>query len=469
MAEQDTDPVAAHSAVDPVVAMTDAAEDPDAHTYTPTNASELHKKAILQRLRDNDAASNATSRSEESHTLSPSSDHNLSGHVFEGITTIAKEIEAGQMQGAPAPDTSSSSSNSLLEARGAPPVSRHPHLQESCLPYPFRSGSHPKEYHAQSNATWSPDGRQEPIRLFNINSPDSQVQASYPLQSETDDVLHIPVDCIKFLPDNYHFIAAGQNCLATFDATRCNQEPVSQLYTRSKHRKKDRGDPFALSGRISALDYREDGLLAVGTWGNKIGFYESFGVGEVLAVEFMDNMRVFGQGHGIQMLRWSPDGNYLYIGERSTDCITILDVRMSNRKVSYLTGCNNRTRQKHGFDLLVDGNGHRVIAGDSDGVVRVWNNPTTRSEEWDMEPDLEWQAHDDTVAAVAVNPVWPNFFVTTAGSRHFPTEEDYDTSDSSDTDKDQVRHSGKKKPRRGGGVEELDSPVPEGWMKVWRW
>ncbi|KAF4534241.1 WD repeat containing protein [Lasiodiplodia theobromae] len=455
MAEQDTDPVAAHSAVDPVVAMTDAAEDPDAHTYTSTNASELHKKAILQRLRDNDAASNATSRSEESHTLSPSSDHNLphqSGHVFEGIAAVAEEIETGQVQGAPAPGTSSSSSNSLLEARGASPASSHPHLQESCLPYPFRSGPYPKEYHAQSKATWSPDGRQEPIRLFNINSPDSQVQASYPLQSETDDVLHIPVDCIKFLPDNYHFIAA-----------------VSQLYTRSKHRKKDRGNPFALSGRISALDYRADGLLAVGTWGNKIGFYESFGVGEVLAVELMDNMRVFGQGHGIQMLRWSPDGNYLYIGERSTDCITILDVRMSNRKVSYLTGCNNRTRQKHGFDLLVDGNGHRVIAGDSDGVVRVWNNPTTRSEEWDMEPDLEWQAHDDTVAAVAVNPVWPDFFVTTAGSRHFPTEEDYDTSDSSDTDENRVRHGGKKKPRGGGGVEELDSPVPEGWMKVWRW
>lgn len=162
MAEQDTDPVAAHSAVDPVVAMTDAAEDPDAHTYTSTNASELHKKAILQRLRDNDAASNATSRSEESHTLSPSSDHNLphqSGHVFEGIAAVAEEIETGQVQGAPAPGTSSSSSNSLLEARGASPASSQPHLQESCLPYPFRSGPYPKEYHAQSKATWSPDGR----------------------------------------------------------------------------------------------------------------------------------------------------------------------------------------------------------------------------------------------------------------------------------------------------------------------
>lgn len=162
MAEQDTDPVAAHSAVDPVVAMTGAAEDPDAHTYTSTNASELHKKAILQRLRDNDAASNAVRRSEDSHTLSPSSDHNLShqsGYVFEGTSAIAKEIETSQMQGAPAPGTSSSSSNSLLEASGATPASRRPNLQESCLPYPFRSGSYPKEYHAQSQATWSPDGR----------------------------------------------------------------------------------------------------------------------------------------------------------------------------------------------------------------------------------------------------------------------------------------------------------------------
>lgn len=251
--------------------------------------------------------------------------------------------------------------------------------------------------------------REEPIRLFNINSPNSQVKASYPLQSETDDVLQIPVDCIKFLPDNYHFIAAGQNCLATFDATRCNQEPVSQLYTHSKHRKKDRGNPFAISGRISALDYRQDGLLAVGTWSGKIGFYESFGVGEVLAVELMDSMRVFGHGHGhgVQMLRWSPDGNYLYISERSTDLITILDIRMSNRKVSFLTGCNNRTMQKHGFDLLVDGNGHHVIAGDSDGVVRVWNNPTTRSEEWDMEPDLEWQAHDG-MFSLFFTQNWPN-------------------------------------------------------------
>ncbi|KKY16268.1 putative wd repeat-containing protein 79 [Diplodia seriata] len=265
---------------------------------------------------------------------------------------------------------------------------------------------------------------------------------------DTDDVMHVSVDCIKFLPDTVHFLAAGNNCLALFDITR----------------KKSRLDPLALGGRISTIDYRDDGLLAVGSWASKIGFYEDYGKGEVLAVDSMSDF-----ADGIQTVRWSPDGSYLYVAGPTTDFITILDVRMAGRKVSFLTGRNAWSKQRHGFDLVFDDNGHHVIAGGSDGAVRVWHNPTTRSE-GNTGPGVEWQAHDDHIAAVAVNPRWANVVATTAGSRHFPAEEDYNTSDGSDTDEGSVTvdNSSQVEPRLDGGVNELDAPVPKGWMKIWR-
>ncbi|OJD38765.1 wd repeat-containing protein [Diplodia corticola] len=425
-----------------------------------------------------------------------------------------------------------------------------PQLIESCPPYPVRSGPNYRAYHAQKDAAWSPDGKcvlqlsedrclrthlmfeppsrligvhespesirafaaaplfdsddpmtmcvlasvkEEPIRLFNINDPNSEVYASYPLMYDTDDVLHIPVDCIKVLPNGHQFVAAGANCLARFDIEGSSSKPVEQLYTHNKCRKKNKLNPYALSSKISAIDYRYDGgVLAVGTWGNKIGFYEDFGVGEVMSVDYLSEMRSPDLAGGVQTLRWSPDGNYLYICERMSDLLTILDVRMALRQVSFLTGRHAMSKQRHGFDIMVDDQGHHVIAGGSDGAVRVWHNPTARSEEF-TGPDVEWQAHDDHIAAVAVNPIWPDFLVTTAGSRHFPAEEDYDISDSSETDEDSdmdddsseedsdtidsIREEDSDTADESNGGESRHgvvsqgprAPVPNGWMKLWRW
>ncbi|KAL1644673.1 hypothetical protein SLS58_004134 [Diplodia intermedia] len=311
--------------------------------------------------------------------------------------------------------------------------------------------------------------KEEPIRLFNVNNPGAKLHASYHVLYETDDVMHVTVDCIKFLPDTVHFLAAGDNCLALFDITRYDAKPVVQLYTHNKYRKKNRLNPLALGGRISTVDYRDDGLLAVGSWASRIGFYDDFGKGEVLAIDQMSDTRGPGFADGIQTVRWSPDGNYLYVAEPNTDFITILDVRMAGRKVTFLTGRNAWSKQRHGFDLVFDDNGHHVIAGGSDGAVRVWHNPTRRSE-GNTGPSIEWQAHDDHIAAVAVNPRWADVVATTAGSRHFPVEEDYDTSDSSDADEDSVTvdNSSEVEPRRNGGANELNAPVPDGWMKIWR-
>ncbi|KAL0261119.1 hypothetical protein SLS55_004815 [Diplodia seriata] len=234
--------------------------------------------------------------------------------------------------------------------------------------------------------------KEEPIRLFNVNNPGAQLHASYHLMYDTDDVMHVSVDCIKFLPDTVHFLAAGNNCLALFDITRYHSKPVVQLHTHNKYRKKSRLDPLALGGRISTIDYRDDGLLAVGSWASKIGFYEDYGKGEVLAVDSMSDF-----ADGIQTVRWSPDGSYLYVAGPTTDFINILDVRMAGRKVSFLTGRNAWSKQRHGFDLVFDDNGHHVIAGGSDGAVRVWHNPTTRSE-GNTGPSVEWQAHDGIVS-----------------------------------------------------------------------
>lgn len=317
-----------------------------------------------------------------------------------------------------------------------------------------------------------------PIRLFNINDPDSKTVQAYSLMSETDDVQFIKAASMKFKPDGRQFVCGGLNSVAIFDINR--ERPVAHLHTHHNSKRKNKLDPYALSGSILSLDYRHDGVLAVGTTSSKIGFYTNYGEGEAIISE---NFSTKSAGEGIDALRWSPDGNYLYISQKRSNVINILDIRFSTRRVASLTNRPGNTTQSLSIDLKLHDNGYHVIAGGTDGVVRAWENPFTRSES-SIRPDLEWKAHDgtccpcsltfsssstdylwftDIVANAVANPVYQDYLVTTAGSDKFPTEDEYDTSDD---DEDSERIVAKK---RGRSEEERvpDAPVLPGWMKIW--
>lgn len=317
-----------------------------------------------------------------------------------------------------------------------------------------------------------------PIRLFNINDPDSKTVQAYSLMSETDDVQFIKAASMKFKPDGRQFVCGGLNSVAIFDINR--ERPVAHLHTHHNSKRKNKLDPYALSGSILSLDYRHDGVLAVGTTSSKIGFYTNYGEGEAIISE---NFSTKSAGEGIDALRWSPDGNYLYISQKRSNVINILDIRFSTRRLASLTNRPGNTTQSLSIDLKLHDNGYHVIAGGTDGVVRAWENPFTRSES-SIRPDLEWKAHDgtccpcsltfsssstdylwftDIVANAVANPVYQNYLVTTAGSDKFPTEDEYDTSD----DEEDSERAVAKKRRRSEEERIPDAPVLPGWMKIW--
>ncbi|EOD47101.1 putative wd repeat-containing protein 79 protein [Neofusicoccum parvum UCRNP2] len=309
--------------------------------------------------------------------------------------------------------------------------------------------------------------KENPITLFNINDPDSKRIASYSLMSPTDDVFHLPVDCIKFLPNNREFICGGDNSLAIFDIDR-PQMPSVHFRTFKKRRSWRMRDPLDLIGKVSDFDYRSDGLLAVGTTERNLAFYENFGSGNALMVSSLKKISGSNSGNGINYLRWSPDGNYLYVAERLSDVIQVLDVRTDFHQLAVLTGRNAMTPQRLDIDVVSNDQGHYIMAGGNDGVVRMWNNPHARGETA-IESDFSWKAHDDAVAGVKVNPKCAAWVATATGEAHFPSEEAYD-SDSSDSDSSGSEESSSDGEESSPDSEESSDTemedVPD-WIKVW--
>ncbi|EKG19198.1 hypothetical protein MPH_03568 [Macrophomina phaseolina MS6] len=460
-------------------------------------------------------------------------------HVIDGATVTTSAFRDSEAKEAPqslsteTPCIALSSNIAEDEKAEARTTGMPPGLQWAAAPHPFRLG-YRKVPFAQKGATWSPDGKcvltsarddclrthvlfrdeqpsdvhvgvceapsnirafaptpifnteyhgsmqvvaslqDQPLRLFNVNDSTSKPIQQYQLMHETDDVQYIPVVSMKFTPDGLHFICGGLNTLAVFDINRRN--PLACLRTHRMAKRKNRLDPYALSGYIMSFDYRHDGLLAAGTTSGKLGFYEDYGEGEVLMTE---NLPGYDSSIscGIEQLRWSPDGNLLYISRKQTNYISILDIRFHKRTLASLDGRPSNTNQRMEFDLIVQEDGYHVVAGGCDGVVRVWENPFVRSEN-QIKPDLEWKAHDgkfyryssshlvriakfllstDIVANVAANPVYGGYLATTAGSMPYTTEDDYNTSDE---DGEHGRGDDEK-------TEGQDFPVPPGWMKVW--
>lgn len=238
-----------------------------------------------------------------------------------------------------------------------------------------------------------------PTRLFNVNEPTKKL-ASYSLMWDTDDGTELKVGRIKFKPCGKQFICTSGRSIAIFDINKASQGPVTHKRTvppgQKKKNKRTLWGPKHLSGTISDFDYNCQGMLAVGTYERQLGFYSDFGGGELLwalnLAEIYDSPTPTGP-QGIMWVRWSPDGNYLYVVERQSDVVLVMDVRKHDHAVSVLTGRHAMSSQRLGFDLIHDDYGHHVVAGGTDGVVRIWENPSTCNEE-SKRPDAEWKAHD---------------------------------------------------------------------------
>jgi hypothetical protein len=191
------------------------------------------------------------------------------------------------------------------------------------------------------------------------------------------------------------FLTGSDSLICLFDISRPGKDgPVSRLPTIPSKRKKIVGGGVGVKGIISAMAISPsgDGILAAGTFTRQIGLYGSNGSGDSMAafsIAGSEADRHIG-GKGITQVLWSSCGRYLYVVERKSDGILVYDIRVAGRLVSWLEGRNARTNQRLKADIVA-GSGNvpaAIWAGGTDGVVRVWADPSEgsggKSRSWEM-------------------------------------------------------------------------------------
>lgn len=268
------------------------------------------------------------------------------------------------------------------------PYSTH-FLPEPC----YSTAIHPS-FSLQSPATtlFLASLRALPIRLLSPFSPN--IIATYHLISPTTEA-YITPHSLMFSPEiPNHFFAGSHSMISTFDINRNGQGPLSRVHTTPSRR--DRGSrrikgacEMGMKGIVSALRMSCEGLLAAGTFSRWIGIYDGYGRGGTVGVFEVTGTDPEGtdSGSGITQVLWSSCGRYLCVVERSSDGISVYDVRGTGRRLSWLRERKARTNQRLDVDIL----GSEIWAGDTGGFVRIWTGLGML--EGDISPSREFKAH----------------------------------------------------------------------------
>ncbi|KAA8904671.1 hypothetical protein FN846DRAFT_952243 [Sphaerosporella brunnea] len=247
--------------------------------------------------------------------------------------------------------------------------------------------------------------RGEPIRLHSLLHPG--LLSSYPLINPNTEVFETPYSLL--IPSNTpnSFLAGTNNQISIFDLHRCGDGPVTVLKTTpARHAP---ATTTTMKGLVTAMAL-SDGMLAAGTNTRQVGLYAGDGGGEVIGVFTLppDHEKV---GRGVTGLSWSACGRYLYIAERRSDVVSVYDIRVTGHRVASLCGRAAGTNQRLGVDVATGLDGE-VVAGGTDGVVRIWKG----GEEGGGESVGAWQAHQDVVSSAVVHP-FGSVVATCSGSR----------------------------------------------------
>jgi len=308
--------------------------------------------------------------------------------------------------------------------------------------------------------------RDHPIRLH--HSPTNDLLGSYPLIHGPTESYLAP-SSLLFYQNDYKFIAGAENLIATFDLNRSGEPPLTSHKTTASRR-----STSGLKGIVSALSMSCDGILAAGTFTRGVALFSNsdfrnaqvFTIGDNANRQSPDDAAIGGAG--ITSMKWSPCGRYLYIAERQSDGIHVYDIRVLGKKLGVLAGRRARTNQRMGFDVATAGAGkydgayqyehgqdardssptyapyivdppsssgrqeggghHSIIAGGTDGIMRVWENPHHVVEMHHPTDGLSWKAHDDAIPGVVKHPAC-DVVATCSGQRHYEPEWEEDSDD----------------------------------------
>ncbi|EAU37345.1 conserved hypothetical protein [Aspergillus terreus NIH2624] len=284
--------------------------------------------------------------------------------------------------------------------------------------YPFYSLQDP------STTLFLSSVRDHPIRLASALAP--VTLASYSLVNPMTEAYITPHSIVyPSTLGGTHFLTGSDSLICLFDVSRPGGEgPVSWMPTIPSKRKQIVGGGVGMKGIISAMAVNPsgDGVLAAGTFSRQIGLYGSNGSGESLgtfSIVKTEANRHIG-GRGVTQLLWSPCGRYLYIAERQSDGVLIYDIRVTGQLLGWLKGRKALTNQRMKIDVVPAGESHEIWAGGTDGVMRMWQDPTRTVGE--QMPTGEWKVHDDAVSSTVLHPSG-TVAATTSGQRHYQDDD----------------------------------------------
>jgi WD40 repeat protein len=273
----------------------------------------------------------------------------------------------------------------------------------------------------------------QPLRLTNALDS-SFTHATYPyIHTKTE--AYIAANSLAFHSDGSHFVAGAHGSVAIFDTSRANEGPIAMHITNPKDPRRA-ATSMRDSGLIMSLSISTDGFLAAGTSNRSVGIFSSAGHGSCqtafsVAPGLSDPDASTYSGTGITSLAWTPDGNYLLVGERQSDGIHVYDVRNQLRRVSWLAGRNALTPQRLGISTIPTASGSEVWAGGVDGALRMWQNPGRV--EGIQKPDAVFSGvHGDSIASAVWHPGGA-VMATCSGQRKFDDEDEDEVSTEPDS------------------------------------
>ncbi|KAI8364078.1 WD40-repeat-containing domain protein [Blakeslea trispora] len=180
-------------------------------------------------------------------------------------------------------------------------------------------------------------------------------------------------------------------------------------------------------GIISCLDMSPDGYYyAAGSYSASIGIYD--------AHNDKLSLKLTGIRSGLTQVKFSKDGMYLFSASRHSDYILCWDIRDS-ANILYELPRPGRTNQRIQFDL--DPSGKYLLTGDTEGHLLSYDITTGALEDIETKRRLvsSEQLHQDIIAGVSFNPVYP-VIATCSGQRKFDVS--FDDSDESEQEEETV-------------------------------
>lgn len=292
---------------------------------------------------------------------------------------------------------------------------------------------------------------------------------SFYLKSEASEKIQTASSLVFTSP--LKFVAGTNNQLYTFDLNRPGL-PVNCI-TTAPHRKYRKsfiypgplGTITALASAPSQTSDATRSILAAGTLHREVGLFpraadEAAG----MSLSISGDARRYGiSGSGVTSCSWSPCGGYLYVAERNSDGILMYDVRNTRGCLGACIGRHAETNQRMGVDVIQTQDGHAVVAGGLDGVVRLWNNPDFRGRA--LVADEEWKMHDDAVSSAVIDP-YGDVLATCSGQRQPFGGLEIDSSSSEDSASDEGSSDDSREVSTASREVTKDQ-IPDYSLKLW--